>query len=216
LFELPPPQTMLVIGIVIFLAIGLHEYGHAKAADLAGDPTPGIQGRVTLNLTKHFEPMGTIMILITSLTGYGIGWGKPVMVNPQRMANPRWDHFVSVAAGPFMNVLQATVYALLLRLMIMGGMFGTDPFSELLFYGILINLSLCFFNLIPFGPLDGHWLIGAFLPEKQRYYWYKFNRSWGTIILFGMILIGQFSGLGFVHRIIRPPVDFMFRLLTGI
>jgi len=103
--QLPPPPVMLAIGIVIFLAIGLHEYAHAKVADAAGDPTPSFYGRVTLNLTKHFELMGTIMIIFTSIFGVGIGWGKPVPMNPSKMRNPRWDHFLAVLAGPLTNVL---------------------------------------------------------------------------------------------------------------
>ena len=75
--------------IVIFFAIGLHEYAHCKMADVAGDPTPRYYGRVTLNLFKHFDPVGTMMIIITTLYGFGIGWGKPAPMDARKMKNPR-------------------------------------------------------------------------------------------------------------------------------
>lgn len=212
---LPPPEEILVIAIVIFFAIGLHEYAHCKAADIAGDPTPAFHGRVTLNLTKHFEPLGTLMILITSITGYGIGWGKPAPIDPRKMNNPRWDTFVAVAAGPLSNVIQAGIYAIFLRFAMIGGAFGPNLQSKLLWFGVMINLSLCFFNLIPLGPLDGHWLVGQSLPERPRYYWYRFNRTYGGMILLGVILVGQASGFSLVRLIAGPPVEGTFKFLTG-
>ena len=95
--------------IAIFLAIGIHEYAHCKMADMAGDPTPGIHGRVTLNLFKHFEIMGTIMILVTVLAGVGLGWGKPAPMDPRRMENPKRDFFWAVAAGPISTALREIV-----------------------------------------------------------------------------------------------------------
>src|ERR1019366_3379020 len=100
------PQVALAQIIVLFFGIGLHEYAHCKFADLAGDPTPRYYGRVTLNLTKHFDPLGTLMMIVSSLTGYGIGWGKPAPINPKKMKNPRIDTFIAVAAGPITNLLQ--------------------------------------------------------------------------------------------------------------
>lgn len=220
--ELPPLPAVLAIGLVVFLAIGIHEYAHAKTADMAGDPTPRMMGRVTLNLTKHFEPLGTIMLILTSLYGFGIGWGKPVMVNPRQMNNPRWDHFWSVAAGPISNILQAGVWAILLRFALVANVVSVGGFMHeflptLLFMGVLTNLSLAFFNLIPLGPLDGHWLLGAFLPSPTRERWYLFNRTSGSFILLALVLMGQLGGGGgILSAIIGPPVWFCFRFLTGL
>jgi len=129
----------IAIFLVIFLAIGIHEYAHAKLADMAGDPTPGIYGRVTLNLFKHFDPIGTIMIILTVLSGFGIGWGKPVPMDPRKMRNPKWDHFVAVIGGPASNFIQAMLFAVMFRLTA-----GQEiPFlSTFLLYGVLINVSL--------------------------------------------------------------------------
>ena len=76
---------ILITFVVLFLGIGLHEYAHCKVAELMGDPTPREMGRVTLNLFKHFDPAGTVMIIVTSIIGFGIGWGKPAPANPNRI-----------------------------------------------------------------------------------------------------------------------------------
>jgi len=215
------PIQLIAKLLVIFLAIGLHEYAHCKVADLAGDPTPSFYGRVTLNLFKHFDPMGTIMIIITSLSGYGIGWGKPAPMDPRKMHNPRWDFFSAVAAGPLCNVLQAIVYALVLRVLLKNGSIEDAGFLGMVcFFGALINLSLCFFNLIPIGPLDGHWLVGQLLPDKIRYFYYRWNAGPGTILMFVLVLGSQFmrGSLGFspLGVLIYTPASFVFRMLTGI
>ncbi len=113
-----PTEFIVAQLLVLFLGIGLHEYAHCKFADMAGDPTPGIQGRVTLNLFKHFEPVGTILILVSTWAGFGIGWGRPAPMDPRKMKNPRLDFFVAVAAGPVSNVMQAVVYAFLCRILL--------------------------------------------------------------------------------------------------
>lgn len=211
-----PFEAYIAMAIVIFFAIGLHEYAHAKFADMAGDPTPAYYGRVTLNLFKHFDPLGTIMIIFTIWTGYGIGWGRPVPVDPRKMRNPRMDHFISVAAGPLSNLAQAVVWALLLRAVGLAPQSGMTFIAYLGLFGVMTNLSLCFFNLIPLGPLDGHWLVGALLPDRQRVQWYQFNRQMGGFILLGIIIFGQYSGQSLIFQVIAPPIRFLFRILVGI
>lgn len=209
---------------VILVALALHEFGHAKLADAAGDPTPRMMGRVTLNPLVHLDPMGTIMIIFTAIAGFGIGWGKPVMVRTDKMRNPRWDHFWSVLAGPLMNLLQAAAYAIILRLY----MGPTSEYSVLemlnsnnyllatLVFGVLVNLSLCFFNLIPLGPLDGHWLLGTFMNERNRVAWYIWNRSTGTFLLFGILILGWFTKFDIIGMVLMPIVISVFRFLTGL
>lgn len=217
-----PVEQIAAVLIVLFLGIGFHEYAHAKFADMAGDPTPRYFGRVTLNLTKHFELMGTIMMVVTTLSGFGIGWGKPCPMDPRKMRDPRWDHFVAVLAGPVSNLIQAAIYGTLMRILLgnhmsIGSLQTLPPFlAALLQFGVTVNLSLCFFNLIPLGPLDGHWLVGSFLPDRARAQWYLFNRGAGTMILFGMIFLGQLSQVPILGAILGPPVYAGFKLITGI
>lgn len=225
---LPPPETILAIVIVIFFAIGIHEYCHCKFADLAGDPTPRFYGRVTLNLFKHFEPLGTFMMIVSSMTGVGIGWGRPAPANPSKMRNPRWDFFISVAAGPISNLVQAALFALVLRVGLKAGWYGaedifwaayrqSDQFlPALLALGVMLNLGLALFNLIPLGPLDGHWLVGLLLPEKQNILWNQWHRRYGGQILIGIVLFSQLSHVPILSRITFPAIRSLFKLLTGI
>lgn len=217
------PMTFLIIIVVILLSLAIHEFAHAKLADAAGDPTPRIYGRVTLNPLAHLDPAGTIMIVLSSLSGFGIGWGKPVPVNPSRMKNPRWDHFISVAGGPLSNLVLAAVFAIILRLAVSTGAFGNavaygpDEPPMLLFLQMMvtINLSLCFFNLIPLGPLDGHWLVGAFLPESTRVKWYLWNRTAGGLLLLLIVLGGQLNPeLSILRHVLAPAVRGTYYFLT--
>lgn len=221
------PQQFLITMFIVLWALGIHEYSHAKFADLAGDPTPRMMGRVTLNPFKHLDPIGSILIVLSSLSGIGFGWGKPVLVRPDKMRNPRWDHFVSVLAGPLSNFMQAIFFALLLRAAMMGGAVTRMEISDvllrdshhalatLLIMGVLINVSLCLFNLIPLGPLDGHWLVGAFLPEPTRSKWYTFNRGIGGLLFLILVFIPSGSQFDLLGRFFYPLVIRVFAFLIG-
>lgn len=214
--NLPPASTIISIAIVVFLSIGLHEYAHAKLADMAGDPTPRYYGRVTLNLTKHFELLGTIMMIFTSLTGYGIGWGKPVPMDPRKMRNPRWDHLVAVAGGPITNLLLAAVFAILVRLYLMMPAASVSPVVlEFLFLGVLVNVSLFSFNLIPMGPLDGMWVVSTFLPDPARMNWIRFNLGFGSILFLMIVIFGQMGNFSILSMVLDPVRDFLTRILLG-
>jgi Zn-dependent protease len=215
------PTMFFTIIVIILLSLAVHEYAHAKLADVAGDPTPRVYGRVTLNPIAHLDPAGTIMILLSAMSGFGIGWGKPVPVNPSRMRNPRWDHFVSVAGGPLSNLLLAAVAALALRFYLASGVVvsgGQLPFPILfLTLAVLINLSLCFFNLIPLGPLDGHWMLGTFMSEPTRLRWYLWNRQVGGFVLLVVVIGGQMlPEYSILSKVLMPIVDATFRFFTGI
>lgn len=191
------------------MAITVHEFAHAKVGDLSGDPTPRIQKRVTLNPLKHLDPLGTILMVVTIIAGFGIGWGKPVMLNPSKMRNPKWDHFWAVAAGPISNLLLAAVFAIILRVI---PMLGAFPNAEILYFfliqGVTINLALCFFNLLPIGPLDGHWLVGAFLKDKTRLKWYRWNAISGSFMLLMLIFLGQINpNMNIISAILYPCVS---------
>ena len=227
--QIGDPQVFFTIIAIILLSLAIHEFAHAKLADVAGDPTPRIYGRVTLNPLAHLDPAGTIMIILSSMSGFGIGWGKPVPMNPSRMRNPRWDHFVAVIGGPISNLIQAAIYAIILRLLLMSGnitvtdignaLDRSNPNLLVLFatLGVIINLSLCFFNLIPLGPQDGHWLVGTFLPEQARMKWYLWNRTVGGFVLVVLVISGQLmNDYDILGMILGPVVFFMFRFLTGL
>jgi Zn-dependent protease len=202
----------IAIFLVIFLAIGIHEYAHAKLADMAGDPTPGIYGRVTLNLFKHFDPIGTIMIIITTLSGFGIGWGKPVPMDPRKMRNPKWDHFVAVIGGPVSNFIQAMLFAVLYRLL---GNQEIEFLTTFLLFGVLINVSLGLFNLLPIGPLDGMWILGTFLPDRARIKWTQFNLQFGGFLFLGLIILGQTGAFPLFNMVLGPARRVVTRFMLG-
>lgn len=173
-------------------------------------------GRVTLVPWKHWDPIGTLMILVTVMAGYGIGWGKPVVVNVSRMRNPRWDHFWSVAAGPLSNLMIAGLTGAGLRLMLGS---GPVPYGNLLFDVLFVatmtNISLFIFNLIPLGPLDGHWLVGAFLPDQARQQWYAFNRTVGGLLLLGLVFL-RTDSFDPLRTMFGPVRESVFRLIVGV
>lgn len=214
-----------LLRLLVFIpAVGLHEYCHAKFADMAGDMTPRAQGRVTLNPLAHLDPIGTIMMVLVSATGVGIGWGKPVMVNVGAMRNPRWDHFISVIMGPISNLGQAIFYAILLRTGLVEMNLGvlTEPSLALqsgqafasywVTMSLIMNLGMFFFNMIPFGPLDGHWLVGAFMPPLQRNAWYRFCHGPGMFIFLALVLIpnNSFNPISwYMDRTMWPTLKFL-------
>lgn len=209
-------ELIVVKLLVIFLAIGIHEFCHAKFADMAGDPTPRIYGRVTLNLFNHFDPMGALFIFITVVSGFGIGWGRPVPMDPSKMRNPRWDHFAAVAAGPISNLLQAVLWAVIFRGVTLGGLGDSSFIFMLAFFGVIINISLFLFNLIPIGPLDGMWILGTFLPQDMRDRWTYWNLRTGQFVFLGMILLGMMSpSISPIRFLIWQPAMFLTGLLLG-
>ena len=227
--QIDDPQTFFTIIVIILLSLSIHEFAHAKLADVAGDPTPRIYGRVTLNPLAHLDPAGTIMIVLSAMSGFGIGWGKPVPMNPSRMRNPRWDHFVAVIGGPVSNLIQAAIYALALRVLVANGTITMGDLERIrdglpasfpatfFVMAVIINIGLCFFNMIPLGPLDGHWILGTFMSEPARLKWYMWNRTIGGFVLIVIVLAGQMdSRLSLFGRVIGPLVGATFRFLTGV
>jgi hypothetical protein len=99
MFDLETLISAVIWILAILLSLAVHEYAHAKYADWAGDPTPRSQGRVTLNPIAHLDPLGTILIIFMAFSGYGIGWGKPVPVNPGYFRSPRRDWVLCAFVG---------------------------------------------------------------------------------------------------------------------
>ncbi len=184
--------------VAITIALTVHEFAHAKRADMAGDATPRAHGRVSLNPLDHYDPVGTTMILL-----FGIGWGKPVPVNPLNFRHPRRD-FVAVAAwGAVANILTAVIAGLPIRFGLAGDYVG--PLSLI----VLINLMLAFFNLLPVGPLDGAAIVQGLLPLGKARRFAEFSQRWGMILLLVII----FTPLADV--LIWTPVHVLGWLITG-
>ncbi len=203
-----------VIGlIVLIISISLHEFGHAISADKLGDPGPRRAGRITLYPGAHLDPMGLIMICVTMWYGFGIGWGKPVMVNSGRFQDPRKGMVITSLCGPLMNLALALAFGLFLRVLLITGQAEAVPPLLTRFAGsfLIINLSLMFFNLIPIHPLDGGKILSGLLPLSLSEKFDSVMWQWGPIIL----IVSCFSGAGFLGRVIGPGVETMVSLILG-
>lgn len=189
---------MIIFVIIILFAITVHEFSHAAAADLMGDPTPRLAGRLTLNPIKHIDPIGFLMLLIVRF-----GWAKPVPINPYNFRDPVRGEMVVSFAGPLSNFLCAWLVAVLMRffpvIFQMNG-YVHDSVS----YFIWINLALAVFNLLPIPPLDGSHILEPFIPEEYR----VMLEQYGFFILIFILLFPPTSTILFY------VINSLFRLLT--
>ncbi|MDI6740082.1 MAG: site-2 protease family protein [Candidatus Edwardsbacteria bacterium] len=204
-------ELILVIPAVLF-AITIHEYAHGWVADKFGDPTARLMGRLTLNPLAHLDPIGALMLILVR-----IGWAKPVPVNPYNLKNPRRDMIWIALAGPVTNLAAAFVFGTIVRLIVssgldLGGMM--TPVMMLLIFGVVIDVALAIFNFIPIPPLDGSKVLAGLLPARWAYQYLKYER-FGPIVLIGVILIGQLTGVSILGRLITPALGFFVNLFTG-
>lgn len=159
--------TTLIAGLPgIVIAMVIHEYSHARMADLLGDYTPRMQGRLTLNPAAHVDPIGLFMLLIVHF-----GWAKPVQINPMNFSNPRRDDILVSLAGSASNLITAFVALIILVLLAKFDF----PFSEglLVVFNLIIvyNINFAIFNMLPIPPLDGSHILRNLLPyEMARVY----------------------------------------------
>ncbi|PIR22904.1 MAG: site-2 protease family protein [Deltaproteobacteria bacterium CG11_big_fil_rev_8_21_14_0_20_45_16] len=194
-------QTIPFLIAALLPALTFHEWGHAMMAKHFGDDTAERQGRLTLNPLAHLDIMGTIAILII-----GFGWAKPVPIDPRNFKS-KWAEFWVASAGPMMNVVLALCFATLVHLGAANWLGAeTAPILEQIFQiSIFLNFALCFFNLIPIGPLDGRSIIVKFMPLRQALQYEIWNARYGSMVLMGVILADIILHTGILMTIIRVP-----------
>jgi Zn-dependent protease len=193
----------------LVICITVHEFAHAYSAFRAGDDTPRRQGRISLNPLDHLDPIGTIMMVVSSLSGFGIGWGKPVSINPYNFRHPRWDNLRVSLWGPLSNILTAAIVGLSIRFL---GHSMTAPVLTFLATLTFISLALAFFNLIPIAPLDGSHILSSLLPHEQARKYDHFMGQFGFLIFLGIIFLAP---PGTLSKIIGPPVHVLWGLFVG-
>lgn len=188
---------IIVLLAVILYAITVHEFSHAATADMLGDPTPRMAGRLSLNPLSHIDPIGFIMLILVRF-----GWAKPVPINPYNFRDPVRGEVLVSLAGPLSNFISAWVCATIVRFLpadiVMNG------YVQLVLSNfIFINLALGVFNLIPVPPLDGSHLIEPFLPYEVR----ESLQQYGFFILIFILIFPPTSLL--LMQIIRLIYNFI-------
>lgn len=200
---------LLITFVGLIIAITIHEFAHAFAADRLGDPTARSQGRLSLNPLVHIDPIGTIVLPLglTLLSGgsFAYGWGKPTPFDPYNLQNPRKDSALIAVAGPISNILLAILGAIIIRLV-------PHQFTIFVLPLITTNISLAIFNLFPIGPLDGQKIVFGFLPRDLAYEFQSIMNRYGTLILILMIF-PIFGNEAPISSIMTPAIRFLLNLL---
>jgi Zn-dependent protease len=173
----------------LILSLSVHELAHAWVAYLLGDTTAKSQGRLTLDPRAHLDPMGTLMLILTVIIGFGIGWARPVPVNPWRLRiGPRFGMAVVGIAGPVANVLIAFVAIQLFHALGRSGL--PVDVVDLLARLAVLNVFLAVFNMIPIPPLDGYRVLLGILPGPVANTFAQIE-PYGPMILLLVVFMGQ-------------------------
>ena len=186
-------HRILIIAFPVLLGLTVHECAHGWMAKRLGDPTAERMGRITLNPLPHLDLMGTIMLFFSGL----IGWAKPVPVDPRYFKNPARDMGLVALAGPVSNLIVAFFFGLLLKIMFGFEETITANLSEsmisniisILLMGVIINVGLAIFNLLPLPPLDGFRVASIFMPRKWVIFGLQYSFIW-MLILIALMLLG--------------------------
>lgn len=201
------PISLIAFLVAIVIGITIHEFFHAWEANRLGDYTAKYQGRLSLNPSRHIDPLGMLFLLFV-----GFGWGKPVPINRNALRN-KYDELKVSIAGPLSNLILA--FILTIPIKIADKFFGLAIESSvaLSFIEIIIeiNIILAIFNLIPIYPLDGSRILNAIVPKKWSDSVETLERK-GPVILLAIIFIEYFLGI----PILFPIIMFVYRLASSI
>lgn len=199
-------RELAIIAVPVLAAITVHEASHGYVAYLLGDPTAKNAGRLTLNPLKHLDPLGTLVLVMTRM----IGWAKPVPVDPRYFSDPKRGMMLVSAAGPASNFAMALVFALLHHVLFfywgsMGNQASSADPSPLVLMcqaGVVINLALGMFNLLPIPPLDGSKILAGVLPPDMAHGLLRLER-------YGFVIILVLALTGMIGKIIFPAIRYV-------
>src|SRR5580704_4480513 len=195
-------DVVLFIVVVLVPAIVLHEVAHGLSAYWLGDTTAKNQGRLTLNPIKHIDPVGSLLVpgalflahyfgLTKSLMLFG--WAKPVPVNFRNLRPQRLGMALVAIAGPLTNIALAFIFSQAYKSP------ALSNGSHIWEWGVMLNLTLAVFNMVPIPPLDGSRVVTSVLPMKLAYYYSRLE-PFGIIILIVLLNLGLF-------RYLYPLID---------
>lgn len=215
-------MNVILIIVVLLFSIVVHEVAHAWQARREGDDTADRLGRITLNPIPHLDPVGSFIVpavLYFSGSGFLFGWARPVPVNKANYRDPVGGDIRVSLAGIVSNLGLAVISTLLMAVLVkvesVSGSLGSagDALYDALNYGIIINLILAFFNLLPIPPLDGSHVLAHLLPEGLRRRYQRVS-EWGILILIGILYLvpGAFSVVLWPVYELRGLADWFIRL----
>lgn len=196
--------TFVTILAALVMSLSFHEFGHAYAAKRFGDDTAERQGRLTINPIAHIDLMGLLMVMII-----GFGYAKPVPTNPRNF-NSFWAQLVVAAAGPLANLIIAIVAYNLFLFGVQSGwpIFLESNVQQIFNIVVIVNLVLLIFNLIPLGPLDGHYILPYFLPRKLAAHYQVLNARYGTYLFLGLVLLAV-AGIPVFRFVFSVGIDLL-------
>lgn len=195
-------SQILATVFIIFCILPLHECAHGWVAYRLGDSTAKNSGRLTMNPVASIDPVGSLFLLL-----FGFGWAKPVPIDSRYFKNPRRDTALTALAGPLANFLAAWVGGVVYFGIFIASRGLMPAFVQTFFWAyITINVALAVFNLIPLPPLDGSKILGAFLPARALYTFYRYQNVIVGVVFF-VLFFGFLSG----------PINFLNKaLLSGV
>jgi Zn-dependent protease len=190
-------QTVTLYALPVVFAITVHEAAHGYAARHFGDNTAWMLGRVTLNPTKHIDPIGTILmplLLYVATSGaFVFGYAKPVPVRFGNLRNPKRDMVWVALAGPGANLVMAFFWGIGILLVKSVGI--SEPFIlEMCQGGVLVNVVMFAFNMFPLPPLDGGRILIGLLPYRQAELVSRVE-PWGFFIVMALVIMNIISAL---------------------
>ena len=212
-------QQISIMALPLLLGVILHEVAHGWVAGKLGDPTARLSGRLTLNPLAHIDPFGSILIpalLILSQAPFLFGYAKPVPVNFNNLRNPKKDMVWVALAGAVTNLILALGFAIFHRFLMTASPLWELPIIRLILqplilmlrYGVVINVALAIFNLIPILPLDGGRVMVGLLPMRAAYRYSKLE-PFGFLIVIGLLVTHILDWL------ISPLIYFFIELFLG-
>lgn len=208
---------LFFIIVILLFSVMIHECAHGLVALLFGDDTAKREGRLSLNIMRHIDLVGTIilpLILLITRSGIIFGWAKPVPVRAGRLRNPARDYTLVSLAGPISNILLALVFAFILPLsMMVFKEHGVNPsIAKLVFFGVRINIILGMFNLLPIPPLDGSHVLAYLLPYPLSVRYQQMAR-YGILIMLILILTDSLKyPFLFADFISRTLINWMYNV----
>lgn len=212
-------SSLLLQVAAVLLCLTVHESCHGLAAYLLGDPTARIQHRLSLNPLRHIDPLGALMMIVA-----GFGWAKPVPVDMRYFRNPKSGMAITALAGPLSNLVLAylalLVRAAFLGLYVVGGAEILGSAADFMGMVAVLSVGLGIFNLIPFPPLDGSKVMGAFLPDRLYYNVLRYER-WGMLALMALLWVGLLNtpllaARNGVIQLLAGWAAWPYRLITNV